>query len=126
MASVDLEMRTLFRPEFLNRLDDRIIFQSLTREDIESIVEIQIHQLEKRLEDQQLRLEISAEARRLLAREGYDPQFGARPLKRTIQSMVLDPLAMRMLEGEFAPGDSVLADVHDDGLVFSCATKSED
>ncbi|MDA7645453.1 AAA family ATPase, partial [bacterium] len=126
IASVDLEMRTLFRPEFLNRLDDRIIFQSLTREDIESIVEIQIHQLEKRLEDQQLRLEISAEARRLLAREGYDPQFGARPLKRTIQSMVLDPLAMRMLEGEFAPGDSVLADVHDDGLVFSCATKSED
>jgi ATP-dependent Clp protease ATP-binding subunit ClpB len=126
IARVDLEMRTLFRPEFLNRLDDRIIFQSLTREDIESIVEIQLHQLEKRLEDQQLRLEISAEARQLLAREGYDPQFGARPLKRTIQSMVLDPLAMRMLEGEFAPGDSVLADVENDALVFSCTTKSGD
>jgi ATP-dependent Clp protease ATP-binding subunit ClpB len=81
--------------------------------------------LEKRLEDQQLQLKISTEARQLLAREGYDPQFGARPLKRTIQSMVLDPLAMRMLEGEFAPGDSVLADVQDDALVFSCTTKSE-
>ena len=124
-ARVDLEMRALFRPEFLNRIDDRIIFQSLTREDIESIVEIQIHQLEKRLEDQQLQLEITADARQLLAREGYDPQFGARPLKRTIQSMVLDPLAMRMLEGEFSPGDSVLVEVRDDGLVFSHSTTTE-
>lgn len=109
-AQVDAELRRHFRPEFLNRLDDRILFQSLTREDLNAIVEIQLDLLSKRLETQQLKIELDKSAKSLLAREGYDPQFGARPLKRCIQSILIDPLAMRLLEGEFVPGDAIKAE----------------
>ena len=115
---VDLELRKLFRPEFLNRVDDRIIFEPLSRADLDSIVEIQLGQLEKRLEGQQIRLVVSAETRQLLAAEGYDPQFGARPLKRTIQSLLLDPLAIRILEGEFPAGSSIEAVVENGAILF--------
>ncbi|MCS1407530.1 MAG: Chaperone protein ClpB [Verrucomicrobia subdivision 3 bacterium] len=116
---VEAELRSLFRPEFLNRVDDCIIFQPLTRKDVDSIVGIQLKQLEGRLLEQQLELEVTPAAREFLAREGYDPQFGARPLKRTIQSMLLDPLALRLLEGEFAPGASIKADVTEGEIQFS-------
>src|SRR5262249_199945 len=88
---VRAELRTHFRPEFLNRVDDIIIFHSLDEKQLAQIVDIQVQRLEKRLAQQQLSLEVDRSARQLLAKEGYDPQFGARPLKRTIQDLLLDP-----------------------------------
>ena len=125
-TQVDLELRQLFRPEFLNRIDDRIIFEPLSREDLNAIVEIQLKQLADRLEAQQIQLDLTDTARQMLASEGYDPQFGARPLKRTIQALILDPLAIKMLEGEFKPGDSVLADVIDNSIEFSISKSTNE
>jgi ATP-dependent Clp protease ATP-binding subunit ClpB len=102
----------------LNRVDDIIIFHNLTEEQLESIVDIQLHRLEKRLAGQNLHLNADADARKLLASEGYDPQFGARPLKRTIQEQVLDPLAMKVLAGEFKPGDNITVSASNGELVF--------
>ncbi len=105
--SVRAELKNHFRPEFLNRIDDIIIFHSLDEKQLEAVVEIQLRQLEKRLAQQQLTVEVDASARRYLAKEGFDPQFGARPLKRAIQEHLLDPLAMKLLEGELKSGDRV-------------------
>lgn len=115
---VKAELRGQFRPEFLNRIDDIIIFHRLDEKQIASIVDIQIQRLDKRLEQQQLKLSVDKAARTLLAREGYDPQFGARPLKRTIQELVLDPLATKLLEGEFKPGDEVKITSQSDEIIF--------
>ncbi|HEX3798606.1 MAG TPA: ATP-dependent chaperone ClpB [Verrucomicrobiae bacterium] len=115
---VRMELKSQFRPEFLNRVDDIIIFHNLTEEQLESIVDIQLHRLEKRLAGQNLHLNADADARKLLASEGYDPQFGARPLKRTIQEQVLDPLAMKVLAGEFKPGDNITVSASNGELVF--------
>jgi ATP-dependent Clp protease ATP-binding subunit ClpB len=104
---VKVELRGHFRPEFLNRIDDIIIFHSLSEEQLSEIVEIQLKRLEKQLRQQQLTLDVDASAKKLLAREGFDPQFGARPLKRTIQDRLLNPLAVKLLDGEFKPGDHV-------------------
>ncbi len=104
---VRLEMRRHFRPEFLNRLDDTILFHVLGEAELARIVELQLSRLEGRLAKQQLSITLDESARRLLAREGHDPQFGARPLKRAIQDLVLDPLALRLLAGEFKPGDRI-------------------
>jgi ATP-dependent Clp protease ATP-binding subunit ClpB len=112
------ELKRHFRPEFLNRVDDVIIFQSLDEEDLARIVDIQLEKLKKRLAQQQLTLEVDATAKKLLAKEGYDPQFGARPLKRAVQEHILNPLSMRLLEGEFKPGDRIKVTVKDDELVF--------
>lgn len=112
------ELKKHFRPEFLNRVDDVIIFQSLDEEELEKIVEIQINRLEKRLTQQNLTLDVDAGAKKLLAREGYDPQFGARPLKRAVQDQLLNPLSMRLLEGEFKPGDKIKVTAKDEALVF--------
>ena len=112
------ELKKHFRPEFLNRVDDVIIFQSLDEEELSKIVEIQISKLEKRLAQQNLTLDVDAGAKKLLAREGYDPQFGARPLKRAVQEHLLNPLSMRLLEGEFKPGDKIKVTAKDDALVF--------
>jgi ATP-dependent Clp protease ATP-binding subunit ClpB len=101
------ELKKHFRPEFLNRVDDVIIFQSLDETELASIVEIQLAKLEKRLAQQNLTLQVDAAAKKILAREGYDPQFGARPLKRAIQEHLLDPLAGKLLEGSFKPGDVI-------------------
>jgi ATP-dependent Clp protease ATP-binding subunit ClpB len=111
---VQTELRTHFRPEFLNRVDDIIIFHSLDQKQLSHIVDIQLQRLEKRLAQQQLTLVVDRSAKDLIAREGYDPQFGARPLKRTIQDLLLDPLANKLLLGEFRPGDRVKV-VADDG-----------
>jgi len=115
---VQTELRTHFRPEFLNRVDDIIIFHSLDEKQLAQIVEIQLQRLEKRLAQQQLTLEVDRSARQLLAKEGYDPQFGARPLKRTIQDLLLDPLANKLLLGEFKPGDRIKVAAEDGTLEF--------
>ena len=112
------EMKRHFRPEFLNRVDDVIIFQSLDEDELARIVEIQIGRLEKRLAQQNLTLDVDAAAKKLLAKEGYDPQFGARPLKRAVQEQLLNPLSMKLLEGEFKPGDKIKVTTKDDELAF--------
>jgi len=111
-------LRGHFRPEFLNRIDEIIFFHALLLEHIKSIVDIQIHGLLKRLEDRKIRVDLSDAAKALVVSEGYDPMYGARPLKRTIQRRVLDPLALRVLEGDFREGDRVIVDVADGGLSF--------
>jgi ATP-dependent Clp protease ATP-binding subunit ClpB len=112
-------LRQQFRPEFLNRIDDIIFFHGLGREHIRSIVDIQLARLARRLEERKIRLELTDAARDLVIEEGYDPSFGARPLKRTIQRRVLDPLALRVLEGEFGEGDTIRIDARGGQLTFS-------
>lgn len=116
---VKMELRGHFRPEFLNRVDDIIIFHSLKADQILAIVDIQLERLHKRLAQQQLTLEVEKSAKELLGREGYDPQFGARPLKRTIQDRLLDSLAMKLLDGEFKQGDKIVVSAKGDELVFA-------
>jgi len=111
-------LRQHFRPEFLNRIDEVIFFHSLSLEHMKTIVGIQIRSLLKRLDDRKIHIELSDAAKAVLVSEGYDPMYGARPLKRLIQRRVLDPLAMRVLEGEFREGDRVTVDVGDNGLMF--------
>ena len=115
---VRAELKRHFRPEFLNRVDDVIIFQSLDEEELSRIVDIQLEKLKKRLAQQQLTLDVDAGAKKLLAKEGYDPQFGARPLKRAVQERILNPLSLRLLEGDFKPGDKIKVTVKNDELVF--------
>jgi ATP-dependent Clp protease ATP-binding subunit ClpB len=115
------ELRAHFRPEFLNRVDDIIIFHSLDEKQLAGIVDIQLNRLEKRLHQQQLTLEVDRSAKQLIAREGYDPQFGARPLKRAIQDLLLDPLATRLLAGDFKAGDRIAVHAHDGELEFEKA-----
>jgi ATP-dependent Clp protease ATP-binding subunit ClpB len=114
-------LRGHFKPEFLNRVDDVVIFHALRAEQISHILDIQLDQLQGRLAERRLTLELSDDAKEFLARRGYDPQYGARPLKRLIQREVQDPLAMRILEGEFVEGTTVRAELAQDGegLVFS-------
>jgi ATP-dependent Clp protease ATP-binding subunit ClpB len=112
------ELKKHFRPEFLNRVDDVIIFQSLDESEIERIVDIQLEKLKQRLSQQNLTLDVDKAAKMLLAKEGYDPQFGARPLKRAVQERILNPLSLRLLEGDFKPGDKIKVTVKDDELVF--------
>jgi ATP-dependent Clp protease ATP-binding subunit ClpB len=117
----DLVMNALrqhFRPEFLNRIDEIVIFHGLTKEHLKQIVDIQVQHLEKLLADRRLEIELTEAARALLAEEGYDPAYGARPLKRVIQRQVQDPLALRLLEGDFGEGDLVRVDAQDGRLTF--------
>jgi ATP-dependent Clp protease ATP-binding subunit ClpB len=111
-------LRQHFRPEFLNRIDEIIFFHALALEHMKEIVDIQIHGLLKRLDDRKIHVELSEAAKAFIVSEGYDPMYGARPLKRTIQRRVLDPLALRVLEGDFREGDRVIVDVGDGGLTF--------
>jgi len=112
------ELKKHFRPEFLNRVDDVIIYQSLDEEELAQIVDIQLEKLKKRLAQQNLTLDVDGAAKKLLAKEGYDPQFGARPLKRAVQERILNPLSMKLLEGEFKPGDKIKVTAKGDDLVF--------
>jgi ATP-dependent Clp protease ATP-binding subunit ClpB len=112
-------LREHFRPEFLNRIDEIIFFHALGREHMKQIIDIQLAGLIKRLEERKIHVELTDAAKEQLVREGYDPAYGARPLKRTIQRRVLDPLALRVLEGDFIEGDTVVVDVAgDDTLRF--------
>jgi ATP-dependent Clp protease ATP-binding subunit ClpB len=117
-ARVRAELKRHFRPEFLNRVDDIIIFQSLDEAELARIVDIQLGRLAQRLAQQNITLEVDPAAKSLLAKEGYDPQFGARPLKRAIQEHLLDPLASKLLAGEFKPAEKVMVSAKDGGLVF--------
>jgi len=104
------ELRRLFRPEFLNRVDDIIVFNSLTRENLRQIVDIQLNNVAKLLMDRKIKLEVTAAAKELVIADGYDPQYGARPMKRAIQRLIQDPLALKLINGEFSEGDTVEVD----------------
>jgi ATP-dependent Clp protease ATP-binding subunit ClpB len=112
-------LRAHFRPEFLNRIDEIIIFERLTEEDLKKIVEIQLGRLTKRLAQQNIRLDLTDSAKTLIAREGYDPVYGARPLKRAIQRDLLDPLSMNILEGKVGEGQRIVADAKNGAIEFS-------
>ena len=114
-------LRDHFKPEFLNRVDEIIVFRALTQEQLASIVDIQLRRLEKRLAERKIALIVTDAARKLLAERGWDPVYGARPLKRAIQRLVQDPLAMQMLEGKFVEGDIVEVGAKGGELVFSRA-----
>jgi len=111
-------LRDHFRPEFLNRIDEVIIFHGLSRAQIKSIVDIQLRSLQERLGGRKLKVELSEEAKELLAEKGWDQVYGARPLKRAIQKLVLDPLSMDVLQGKFHEGDTITVDKDGDHLVF--------
>jgi ATP-dependent Clp protease ATP-binding subunit ClpB len=114
-TQVMAEMRRVFKPEFLNRVDDVIIFRPLGQEQIEKIVDLQLKRLEKLLADRKITILVTPEAKHVLAEEGYDPAFGARPLKRSIQRLIQNPLAMAVLDGRFNDGDTVVVDVDSHG-----------
>ncbi|MBX0329297.1 ATP-dependent chaperone ClpB [Oscillochloris sp. ZM17-4] len=116
------ELRDSLRPEFLNRIDETIMFRPLSREQIGEIVTIQLVHLDKLLAERKIRLELTPEARARLAEEGYDPVYGARPLKRVIQQRLQNPLAVRLLQGDFVMGDTIMVDVDKSGYVFKKAS----
>jgi len=115
-------VRATFKPEFVNRIDEIVEFHQLSREEIGQIVELQVAKLISRVRERGVEVELTDEARTLLGNLGYDPTYGARPLKRVIQKQLVDRLALKLLEGEFQPGDHVLVDAVDGELAFSKAT----
>jgi ATP-dependent Clp protease ATP-binding subunit ClpB len=112
------ELDRIFRPEFLNRIDEIILFRSLTKEDLLKIVDIQMRRLRALLGDRKMGLDLTEAARRHLAEVGYDPVYGARPLKRVIQREVQDPLALSLLRGEFDEGDTVRVEASNGHVTF--------
>jgi ATP-dependent Clp protease ATP-binding subunit ClpA len=114
-------LRHQFRPEFLNRVDDIIVFNTLSREHLTQIVNIQIENVGKLLKDRKVKLEVTEAARDLIISEGYDPQFGARPMRRAVQRLIQDPLALKLINGEFLEGDTILVDApkQGEGLQFT-------
>jgi ATP-dependent Clp protease ATP-binding subunit ClpB len=119
------QMREFFRPEFLNRIDEIVEFKALTKEQLAEIVDLQLERLRSRLAERGIELELTDEAKQVIADAGWDPTYGARPLKRALQRMVENPLALRLLEGEFADGDTVRVDVSDGELMFERAQARE-
>jgi ATP-dependent Clp protease ATP-binding subunit ClpC len=119
------EVKRTFRPEFLNRLDGSLVFHSLTRDHIHRIVDLMLLQVAKQLIEKDLKLEVTEGARELLGEKGYDPTFGARPLRRVIQDMLEDPLSDKLLAGEFHPGDTVVVDREGDGIVTRVLSLAE-
>ncbi|KAA0274533.1 MAG: ATP-dependent chaperone ClpB [Acidobacteria bacterium] len=118
---IEAVLTATFKPEFLNRIDETVIFHRLSREDITAIVAVQVELLTERVHERGIEIELSDDARTLLGNLGYDPTYGARPLKRVIQSRLVDPLALRLLEGEFAEGDTVRVEARDGELAFEKA-----
>src|SRR5680860_423769 len=118
-------LATTFKPEILNRIDDTVILHRLSKDDIGRIVELQVEQLVVRVRERGIEIELTEDARTLLGNLGYDPTYGARPLKRTIQKQLVDRLAMRLLEGELVEGDTVRVDAQDGELVFERAATPE-
>jgi ATP-dependent Clp protease ATP-binding subunit ClpB len=110
-AAVKEMLKQFFRPEFLNRVDEIIVFHPLSKEQLTRIVDVQLNHLRRRLADRNLKLDVTSEAERLLAEEGYDPNYGARPLKRVIQQRLENPIASKILRGEFGDGDTIHVDV---------------
>ncbi|MFG0325781.1 MAG: ATP-dependent Clp protease ATP-binding subunit [Phycisphaerales bacterium JB037] len=118
-ARLNVDVRSpFFRPELLNRIDETVVFHQLKREDLTHIADIQLERLRKRLADRQITIELDADAKELLAAEGWDPVYGARPLKRTIQQRIENPLATRILSGEFSPGDHIRVRAEGKSFIF--------
>jgi ATP-dependent Clp protease ATP-binding subunit ClpB len=118
-------LREHFRPEFLNRIDEIVVFEALTREQLADIVELQLARLRERLGERRIELELTGSAKEALAEAGWDPAYGARPLKRAIQRLIENPLALRLLEGEFADGDTIRVDAENGDLVFEKVAAAE-
>jgi ATP-dependent Clp protease ATP-binding subunit ClpB len=118
-AAVMEEVGTHFRPEFINRVDEVVVFHPLAENQIQGIARIQIENLARRLKDQDMKLELDDAVMQLLAEVGYDPVYGARPLKRAIQRMIENPLAQKLLQGGFVPGDTIRASVAGGQLEFT-------
>jgi ATP-dependent Clp protease ATP-binding subunit ClpA len=118
-----LMLRQQLKPEFLNRIDEIIIFHSLSRADIEKIVDLQMAVVEHQLADQGLTVRLTDRAKKYLGDRGYDPAFGARPLKRIIQKEILDKLALEILERKFSRGEEILVDFEKDQIVIKSAEK---
>jgi ATP-dependent Clp protease ATP-binding subunit ClpB len=112
------EVRGSFRPEFLNRVDDIVIFHRLGPDHLRQIVDIQVGQLQRRLAERKVTIDLTDKAREWLSERGFDPAYGARPLKRLIQREISDALALKLLQGEFGEGDTVEVDAVDGGLAF--------
>ena len=111
-------LRAHFKPEFLNRVDDFIIFNPLGKEELTRIIDLRLEEVRRLLADRKISLELTGSAKELLLSEGYDPNFGARPLKRSIQRLVQDPLAVKILHGEVADGDHVLVNAEQSDMRF--------
>jgi ATP-dependent Clp protease ATP-binding subunit ClpB len=120
---VQAALREHFRPEFLNRVDEIVIFHALSREDLRRIVDLQAEGLRRMLAEREFQLELTDAARDALAAEGFDPHFGARPLKRTLQKRVQNPLAMKLLQGAFKPGETIVVDVEKGEFTFKAAVR---
>jgi len=120
---IETQLKRTFRPEFLNRVDDVIIFHNLTREHMLRIVDLQMSELAERLKEQKVTLALTEDAREWLAEQGYDPQFGARPLRRALQRHVENPLALQLLSGELEAG-ALVADLVDNSIRFSPAPEA--
>ena len=116
--SVRMQLRDVFRPEFLNRVDEIIVFKPLSEEQLMAIVTLLLAGVERRLGEARISLEVTDAARAFIAREGYDPVYGARPLRRAIQRLIENPLAKRILNGEFRAGSTVRIDVQGDEIVM--------
>jgi ATP-dependent Clp protease ATP-binding subunit ClpB len=115
---IKLEIKKYFRPEFINRLDEMIIFNRLDLAQIKEIVDIQIEVLKERLKDKKIEIELTNSAKELLADKGFSPEYGARPLKRIIQKLVIDPLSLKIIKGEFKEGNKITIDVKNREIVF--------
>jgi ATP-dependent Clp protease ATP-binding subunit ClpB len=123
--AVMAEVKTYFRPEFINRIDEVVVFHALDENNIASIARIQLNYLEKRVAQMEMKLEVSDAALMELAREGFDPTYGARPLKRAIQQQIENPLAKEILSGRFGPKDIIHVDVEDGRIVFEQVMEAE-
>ncbi|MEA3253481.1 MAG: NDP-hexose 4-ketoreductase, partial [Chloroflexota bacterium] len=117
------EMKKAFRPEFLNRIDAAVVFHALSEENIHSIVDLMLKQVHQSLKEKEIALEVTDAARDFLGKKGYDPIFGARPLRRVIQNMVEDPLSEALLRGDFATGDTVEVDCDGEKIVIRTLVK---
>ena len=118
-ASIESALKHTFRPELLNRIDDVIIFHPLTEENLKSVVELLIQELEKRLAERNIKLDVSSEAKAWLVKRGYDPVYGARPLRRAIQRYMENPISTKILQGEFKEEDTIIVSVQEDNLSFT-------
>jgi ATP-dependent Clp protease ATP-binding subunit ClpC len=119
------ELKRSFRPEFLNRIDEVIVFHSLSREDVKNIVDLMMKRVREQLKSKDLDIELTDAVKELLAEKGYDPALGARPLRRTIQRMVEDPLSEKLLYREFRAGQTVIVDVQDGEITFEAPLSPE-
>jgi ATP-dependent Clp protease ATP-binding subunit ClpB len=117
-------LREHFKPEFLNRIDDIVIFDRLSRDEIAKIIDVQLERLRAMLQERNISIVLEESARELLSREGYDPSFGARPLKRAIQTLIQNPLAMKLLRAEIQPGQTVFVSARNGEMHFSTQSQA--